>query len=62
MPRINVTGGYTPGAIGAIVSLHTKYYAMSLDRGLEYEARIATEKTTVGSCLWLTKMMTSPSD
>jgi hypothetical protein len=46
MPRINVTGGYTPGAIGAIVSLHAKYYAMSLDRGLEYEARIATELST----------------
>ena len=43
MPRINVTGGYTPGAIGAIVSLHAKYYAAGLDRGLEYEARIATE-------------------
>jgi hypothetical protein len=46
MSRINVTGGYTPGAIGAIVSLHAKYYAMSLDRGLEYEARIATELST----------------
>jgi N-acetylglutamate synthase-like GNAT family acetyltransferase len=43
MPQINVAGGYTPGAIGAIVSLHAKYYATSLDRGPEYEARIATE-------------------
>jgi hypothetical protein len=47
MPRINVTGGYTPGAIGAIVSLHAKYDAMSLDRGLEDEARIATELSTL---------------
>jgi hypothetical protein len=43
MPRIDVTGGYTPGAVGAIVSLHAKYYGVGLERGLEYEARIATE-------------------
>ena len=43
MAPIDVTGGYTPGAIGAIVSLHAKYYAVGLDRGLEYEAKIATE-------------------
>ena len=43
MLRINVTGGYAPGAIGAIVSLHAKYYAEGIDLGLPLEARIATE-------------------
>ena len=31
MARINVTGGYMSGAIGAIVSLHAKHYAVGLD-------------------------------
>jgi N-acetylglutamate synthase-like GNAT family acetyltransferase len=43
MARINVTGGYVPGAIGAIVSLHAKHYAGGLDLGLEFEAKIAME-------------------
>jgi hypothetical protein len=43
MQRINVTGGYMPGAIGAIVSLHAKHYAGGLDLGLAFEAKIATE-------------------
>jgi hypothetical protein len=29
MVRINVTGGYMPGAIGAIVSLHARYLTRS---------------------------------
>jgi hypothetical protein len=43
MARINVTGGYTPGAIGAIVSLHAKHYAGGRDLGLAFEAKIAME-------------------
>jgi hypothetical protein len=43
MPRINVTGGYVPGAIGAIVALHAKHYAAGPDFALAYEAKIATE-------------------
>jgi hypothetical protein len=43
MPRINVTGGHMPGAIGAIVSLYAKHYAGGLDLGLAFEAKIATE-------------------
>jgi hypothetical protein len=41
MTRINVTGGYTPGAIGAIVSLHAKHYAGGVELGLVFEAKIA---------------------
>lgn len=43
MQRINVTGGYAPGAIGTIVVLHAKYYAEGVDLGLLFEAKIATE-------------------
>ncbi len=43
MPRINVTGGYAPGAIGAIVALHAKHYAEGPDLALAYEAKVATE-------------------
>ncbi|HEY1476911.1 MAG TPA: GNAT family N-acetyltransferase [Chthoniobacterales bacterium] len=43
MARINVTGGYMPGAIGAIVSLHARHYAGGLDLGLAFEAKIAME-------------------
>jgi ribosomal protein S18 acetylase RimI-like enzyme len=43
MPRINVTGGYVPGAIGTIVALHAKHYAAGPDFVLAYEAEIATE-------------------
>src|SRR5271165_5532738 len=41
MARVNVTGGYTSGAIGAIVSLHAKHYAGGLELGLAFEARTA---------------------
>src|SRR5260370_15326575 len=41
MARINVTRGYTSGVIGAIVSLHAKHYAVGLELGLAFEAKIA---------------------
>src|SRR3974377_2534379 len=41
MARINVTGGYTSGAIGSVVSLHAKHYGGGLELGLAFEAKIA---------------------
>ena len=41
MARVNVTRGYTSGAIGAIVSLHAKHYAGGPELGLAFEAKIA---------------------
>jgi N-acetylglutamate synthase-like GNAT family acetyltransferase len=43
MPRINVSVGYTPGAIGAIVALHAKHYGGGANLGLAFEAKIATD-------------------
>ena len=43
MPDVELTAGYVPGAISAIVALHAQYYKHGFALGLAFEARVAIE-------------------